>query len=183
MASTIPWRSIKALSFDIYGTLIDWEKGLTEVARNSALGPYLPSDHKTLVIDITRHETAIHQEHPTMKQSIAIGRAIERCATELRLVENGQLTQEQIQSAAQQIRSSIGTYPAFNDTLHAMQLLAQHYKLIVLSNVDHTSFSQTLTGPLQNLPFDAVYIAEDIGTYKPDLNNFSYLVDHLKVWN
>ncbi|CAK1358911.1 unnamed protein product [Cercospora beticola] len=115
-----------------------------------------------------------------MKQSLAITRAIERYASELRIVEDNHLTLDQVKQAAQQIGSSIGTYAAFNNTIHAMQTLASHYKLIVLSNVDHTSFSQTLTGPLQNLPFGGVYIAEDIGTYKPSLNNFSYLVDHLK---
>ncbi|GIZ38632.1 hypothetical protein CKM354_000204400 [Cercospora kikuchii] len=180
MTPSIPWRDIKALSFDIYGTLIDWEKGLTQAARNSALGPFLPADHKTLVVDITKYETAMQQEFPTMKQSLAITHAIERYAAELQVVENGHLSAEELERAAQEIGSSIGRYPAFNDTIQAMELLAKHYKVIVLSNVDHESFSQTLIGPLQNLPFDAVYIAEDIGTYKPNLNNFRYLVGHLK---
>jgi FMN phosphatase YigB (HAD superfamily) len=57
-----------------------------------------------------------------------------------------------------------------------MQSLATNYKLVVLSNVDRASFSRTLSGPLAGVSFDGIYTAEDIGSYKPDLRNFEYLV-------
>lgn len=59
-----------------------------------------------------------------------------------------------------------------------MKSLSKHYKLVVLSNVDKASFSRTLSGPLLGVHFDAIYTAEDIGSYKPDLKNFAYLVEH-----
>jgi FMN phosphatase YigB (HAD superfamily) len=46
--------------------------------------------------------------------------------------------------------------------------------------VDHESFHETLKGPLNGVKFDAIYTAEDIGSYKPDENNFHYLVSHVR---
>lgn len=47
--------------------------------------------------------------------------------------------------------------------------------------MDHISYNGTLSGPLAGCPFTASYLAEDIGSYKPDLANFRYLFDQLKA--
>jgi FMN phosphatase YigB (HAD superfamily) len=60
--------------------------------------------------------------------------------------------------------------------------LSKHFKILVpLTNMDHASYNGTLSGPLNGCPFTTSYIAEDIGSYKPDLANFHYLFDHLKA--
>lgn len=75
---------------------------------------------------------------------------------------------------------SVGEWPAFPDSIAALNAMKKHYKLVILSNVDRTSFAKVLQGPLADVQFDAVYTAEDIGSYKPDLNNFHYLLSHIK---
>ncbi|EMD01030.1 hypothetical protein BAUCODRAFT_29413 [Baudoinia panamericana UAMH 10762] len=179
-AATITWSRIKAMSFDIYGTLIDWEGGIDSSARGTALGPYLPRDHRQLMLDIEKHDTAVQKEHPTMLQRDVIAEGLKRYAKELRIVEDGKLSQAEVDKACKQYGGKIGEYPAFPDTVAAIQRLAKHYKLIPLTNVDNESFSRTLSGPLSGCKFDAYYTAEDIGSYKPDLKNFHYLLDHLK---
>jgi FMN phosphatase YigB (HAD superfamily) len=62
MASTIDWTSVKALSFDIFGTLIDWESGIYNAARASAVGPYLPYRSETLN-GIDDHDVKVQSEH------------------------------------------------------------------------------------------------------------------------
>ncbi|KJX95245.1 hypothetical protein TI39_contig4126g00010 [Zymoseptoria brevis] len=59
-----------------------------------------------------------------------------------------------------------------------MQSLKKRYRLVPLTNVDHQSW-KVIGGPLKGCDFDAVYMAEDVGSYKPDLKNFRYLFDHL----
>ena len=59
----------------------------------------------------------------------------------------------------------------------ALAYLKQHYKLIILSNVDNASFA--FSKPRLGVAFDAVYTAEDIGSYKPSARNFEYMLDHL----
>jgi len=61
--------------------------------------------------------------------------------------------------------------------LHRLQ---KYYKLVILSNVDKESFGKVLAGAFADVKFDAVHVAEEIGSYKPDLNNFHYLFKHVK---
>ena len=60
-----------------------------------------------------------------------------------------------------------------------MKILKKYYKLIILSNVDHSNIKHTLLGPLSDVEFDAVITAEDVGYYKPDHHAFRYLFDTL----
>ena len=71
---------------------------------------------------------------------------------------------------------SVGTWPAFPDTVNALHRLSKKYKLVVLSNVDRTSFSKTNAGSLAGFPFDLVITAQDVGSYKPDPRNFEYML-------
>lgn len=166
MSSPIPFNTVKALSFDIYGTLIDWENGIAASARATALGPYLPKDHKQLLLNIERHDTTVQKEHPTMHQPDIIAEGLRRYAKELKVVEDGKLTQSQIEEACTEYGTKIPEYPAFVDTVEAMQRLGKHFKLMPLSNVDHKSLDGSLAGSIKGVHFDAIYTAEDIGSYK-----------------
>lgn len=73
----------------------------------------------------------------------------------------------------------VADWPVFPDTLEALHRLRKHHKLVILSNVDRKSFSGTLKNQFPGLTFDAIYTAQDIGSYKPDLNNFQYMIDHV----
>jgi 2-haloacid dehalogenase len=73
---------------------------------------------------------------------------------------------------------SVGDWPAFADSTASLSYLKQFYKLVILSNVDRKSFAQS--NRRLGVAFDAVYTAEDIGSYKPDLGNFRYMIGALK---
>jgi 2-haloalkanoic acid dehalogenase type II len=178
-AATIPWTRIKALSFDIFGTLVDWETGIDSSARATALGPYLP-ERRTFMQEIGIIDTQIQKQHPTMLQRDCIAEGLRQYAKKLKIVEDGKLTQEQVDQACKEYGSKIGEYEAFPDTADAIQRLGKHYKLVPLTNVDNQSFEGTLNKALKGCHFDAIYTAEDVGSYKPDPKNFHYLLDHLK---
>lgn len=183
MASTsgIAWSQIQALSFDIFGTLIDWEGGIYAAAKASALGPYLTGSRKEVLQGIGRHDVAVQREHPTMRQRDVIALGLRRYADELKLVEQGKVSQETVEAASKEYGAKIGDYPAFDDTVEAMSRLRKMgFKLVPLTNVDNESFDGTMAGPLREVKFDAIYTAEDVGCYKPDLRNFHYLLEHLK---
>ena len=84
------------------------------------------------------------------------------------------------QAEADAMGASVAQWPAFPDAVAALNRLKRHYKLVILSNVDKESFSHVLCGSLANVGFDAVYVAEQIGSYKPSLKNFHYLLGHVK---
>lgn len=76
--------------------------------------------------------------------------------------------------------ASIGSWPAHPDTVAALRTLQKHYKLVILSNIDNATIARTIAGPLEGVRFDAVYTAETIGSYKPDLRNFQYLLEGVR---
>jgi 2-haloacid dehalogenase len=159
----------KVLTFDCYGTLIDWETGLYK-----ALTPLLQRAGATLAREqalaaFARHEAAQEAETPTMIYSDLLAAVHRRLAQEWNIAV----------SADEHVRfgKSVPEWPAFPDTPAALKYLKQHYKLVILSNTDRTSFAGT--NPRLGVTFDAVYTAQDIGSYKPDPRNFQYLIEHL----
>jgi 2-haloalkanoic acid dehalogenase type II len=174
-------KEFKVLGFDIYGTLIDWETGIYEgllplLSKLPHSDPHHPSNKSPSEIKAwilsayTQNELSIQKEDPALPYPKVLETAYSRLATQLSVPYS--------ETEAQKFGTSIGSWPAFPDTVSAMKTLAKHYKLIVLSNVDRTSFSRTLSGPLQNTPFSAIYTAQDIGSYKPDVRNFEYLIEN-----
>jgi 2-haloacid dehalogenase len=73
--------------------------------------------------------------------------------------------------------ASVGDWPAFPDSPAALAYLQRFYKLVILSNVDHASFARS--NARLGAAFAAIYTAEEIGSYKPALANFRYMLDRL----
>lgn len=180
-SSSIPFKHIRVLSFDIYGTLIDWEGGIYQSLQSSPLGPYLPSTRHQVLEEFENFEREVQTEQPSQLQSLVNAEAVRRYAAQLNLVSSGKVSSSDVEAGAVKFGNSIGSWPAFPDTVAAIQKLsALGFKLVPLSNIDRESFSQSLAGPLKGCRFDAVYTAQDIGSYKPDPRNFEYLLEHVK---
>jgi 2-haloalkanoic acid dehalogenase type II len=157
----------KVLTFDCYGTLIDWEAGLY-----TALQPLLTKGGVTLrreevLAAFARHEAAQETATPQMVYSELLAEVHRRLAREWNVTDAG--------ADALAFGKSVPEWPAFPDTVSALQYLQRHYKLVILSNVDRASFAGT--NRRLGVTFDAVCTAQDIGSYKPDPRNFSYLID------
>ncbi|ROW07708.1 hypothetical protein VMCG_03670 [Cytospora schulzeri] len=163
----------KALSFDCYGTLIEWEPSLIQ-----ALQPIiakLPSDHayvkdnKLALQRFDHFSNGLEHEQPKLKYDLNLTTAMKRLAAELGVADA--VSEEDYEA----IGKTPGTWPAFADTIEGLRTLKKHYKLIILSNIDNANIAATTSGPLGAVPFDAVYTAEDIGSYKPARANFDHL--------
>ncbi|RJE21457.1 dehalogenase [Aspergillus sclerotialis] len=163
----------RLLAFDVYGTLVDWESGIL-----SAFQPTLDehnahfSPEKILHIfhDLEHDQQA---RTPDMPYSNLLATIHPALAQRLGLPAP---TEQQSKTFGE----SVGSWPVFPDTVSALHRLSKHYKLVVLSNVDRESFAKTNAGSLQGFPFDLVITAQDIGSYKPDLRNFEYMLSAVK---
>ncbi|KAI1184089.1 HAD-superfamily hydrolase [Nemania serpens] len=172
-----------ALSFDVYATLIDWESGISTALR--PLDARLPDAHpmknemKGLLGLFTHFEGLLEHRFPDMLYTQILGEVYEEMAKALGVSPDpaspSSATMQEEKSA---FGNSVGAWPAFPDTVEALRTLAKRYKLIVLSNVDKAAFEKTRTGPLQGVEFAAVYTAQEIGSYKPDLRNFEWMIEH-----
>ena len=75
--------------------------------------------------------------------------------------------------------ASIAHWPAFPDTADALRRLGQRYKLVILSNVNRAGFAAS--NAKLGVTFDAIYTAEDIGSYKPARRNFEHMLERLEA--
>jgi 2-haloalkanoic acid dehalogenase type II len=69
-------------------------------------------------------------------------------------------------------------WPAFPDSAESLAYLKKHYKLVILSNIDNASFAAS--NQRLRVTFDAIYTAQDVGSYKPSDRNFDYLIAKLQ---
>ena len=156
-----------ALSFDCYGTLIDWETGIGAV-----LGPWArrhdPSltDEQALVA-YSEHEAAVEAERPGIGYPDVLREAFRRTGAALGFAVTD--------AEADSFGLSVPDWPAFHDSSEALQRLKAHYRLIILSNVDRESFAGS--NRRLDVEFDEILTAQDIGSYKPDPANFTALLE------
>ncbi|KAF2736250.1 haloacid dehalogenase [Polyplosphaeria fusca] len=164
----------KLLSFDVYGTLIDWETGIME-----AVQLLLQKSNKTdldkrfILRKCSLLQRPVQKQNPNMIYSELLTSIYPQLAEELGC-------EKPSEEECKAFGDSVGKWPAFPDSVSALHRLHKYYKLVVLSNVDNISFAASNSGPLQNVPFDAVLTAQDIGSYKPNHNNFEYMLREVK---
>jgi 2-haloalkanoic acid dehalogenase type II len=162
-------RDFDVLTFDCYGTLIDWESGIAAALQPLVAQAGITADRDTLLATFAREEVAQQAETPAMPYSDVL------TAVHVRLARLWGVAADA--GADLRFGASVPDWPAFPDTAGALAYLKQHFRLVVLSNVDHGSFAGSL--PRLGVAFDAVHTAQDIGSYKPDPRNFRYLLDRL----
>lgn len=159
----------KALSFDCYGTLIDWESGMIEGLRDltSRVEPELTRDQ--ILEAHARHESAQQAQTPGKLYREILPIVYKRLAEEWGVSVS--------QAECEDYGRSVRNWPAFVDSPGALQYLKKYYKLIILSNVDNKTF--VYSNEKLEVEFDAIYTAEDVGAYKPSDKNFDYMKAHL----
>jgi 2-haloacid dehalogenase len=161
-------NEFSTLTFDCYGTLIDWESGiwagLAPLAKKAKLGREAALEAFSLV------ETDQEVATPSLKYSSLLE------TVHARLARDWGVEAKAAEHAA--FGASVPDWPAFPDSAEALAYLEKHYKLVILSNVDRRSFAAS--NKKLGVTFDAIYTAEVIGSYKPNPRNFDYLLKHLK---
>ena len=159
----------RALTFDCYGTLIDWERGII-----AALQPLLRQAKKPVTPDdalaaFARHEQRLESEQPTMLYRDLLAAVHHAMAQDWGVPGDA--------AADRRFGESIPDWPPFPDTVQALHYLKQHFKLGILSNVDRESFRAT--NAKLGVAFDLICTAQDVGSYKPARANFDYLLARL----
>ncbi|KAF7586081.1 hypothetical protein BBP40_009599 [Aspergillus hancockii] len=164
----------RLLSFDVYGTLIDWETGLWNAIQPTLKATNTQATRSTYLQLYHSLEKAQQSKTPNMPYFQLL------TTIHPELVSRLGIAQPPTAEESAQFGESVGQWPAFPDTVEALRRLAKHYKLVVLSNVDRESFAKTNAGSLEGFGFDLVITAQDVGPYKPDLANFEYMLKAVK---
>ena len=151
-----------ALSFDCYGTLIDWETGLLDVLHPWAAECGLDVDDERLLRAFGDHEAAAERDQPSALYPAILAEAFGRTGRSFDVAVD--------ESWAARLGDSVPDWPAFPDSSAALAALAERYRLIIVSNVHRAGFAGS-NARLQG-DFAAIITAEDVGAYKPADNHF-----------
>ena len=158
------------LSFDCYGTLIDWETGMRTALAHWRRRENIQVSDDAFVEAFGKFEWEEEEENPTLLYPEILARVLKRMATGWGVYASP--------DDCKAFGRSVGNWPTFPDSPLALAYLKQHFKLVILSNVDRESFSYS--NAKLGVEFDHVYTAQDVGSYKPDMENFQYLLTNLE---
>lgn len=159
---SIDFSRFEALTFDCYGTLIDWERGLLSALRPFAARCDSPPDDEKLLGRFAAHEST-HEQAETFRPYKSVLRLVladlaRELGFEIRPGEEDALSE------------SIKDWPAFDDTAESMRRLKSRFRLCVCSNIDRDLFEGSR--PKLGVALDALVSAEDVGSYKPAPGHF-----------
>ncbi len=157
----------RALTFDCYGTLIDWETGLLAALRPWAESKGLHHEDREILEAFAALEPVHEERNPATPYPEILELVFHDLARAWGVATEA--------GAARAFAASVGGWPPFADTVESLAYLKRHFRLVVLSNVDRASFART--NRLLGIEFDAVVTAQDVGCYKPDPAMFEALIE------
>jgi 2-haloacid dehalogenase len=164
----IDFGRFDAMTFDCYGTLIDWETGILAGLRKSLAGhPVEPSDDE-LLQRYGRAEAAA-EAGPYILYREVVGRCLGEVCEHYGV--------EPSHEAAAAFGASVADWPAFPDSAAALARLGTRFRLGVITNCDDDLFASS--NERLGVRFDWVVTAQSVGGYKPDPRNFIVAFERL----
>ena len=166
----LDFSRFEILTFDCYGTLIDWEAGILPVLRAvlAAHGKNA-SDASLLKFYGDFEERAEREPYRPYREVLAS--VVQQFGAELGFSPT---KQEELS-----LPESLARWEPWPDTVSALKQLKKHYRLAILSNIDDDLFAGTR--PKLGVEFDEVVTAQQAKAYKPSLKIFELALDRIKV--
>jgi 2-haloacid dehalogenase len=157
----LDFKEFDLLTFDCYGTLIDWESGILDAVR-PVLDRHGVEVGDEEVLELYARTETKHEQGDYVRYEVLLKLVMTEMSLRLGVdVDPGEV---------ECIARSLGSWPPFADTVPALEALKTRYKLAVVSNIDDALFEKTARH-LQ-VPFDWVVTAQQVGAYKPSKQVF-----------
>jgi 2-haloalkanoic acid dehalogenase type II len=164
-----PLPKFTHLTFDCYGTLIDWRGGL-----DSYLGGLL--QRKGLQPGVSVYPTYVKLEAEQEGKYKSYHEILHDTAISVANHFNLSITENE----AREFAESIGRWKPFEDTVRSLKVLGERgYKRVILSNVDRDLLRETIAR--NNLDVDGYITAQDVGSYKPSLGHWKRFFEEYKA--
>jgi len=158
------------LTFDCYGTLIDWEAGILAGLRRALEPRGVGVDEDNLLERYARREAAI-ESGPYLPYREVLARGFRGVCAELGV--------EPTDDESTAFGGSVGEWPAFPDSPAALARLARRFRLAVITNCDDDLFAAS--NRRLGVTFDWVITAQQVGSYKPSRRNFDVAFERIGV--
>ena len=158
------------LTFDCYGTLIDWESGILAAVQSVLARRGIAAEAEHILRLYVKHE-AEQEAGPYKPYRDVLQGVMAGIAAALGFAP----TTAELQA----LPDSVGHWPPFADTVAALTRLQTRYKLVIISNIDDAMFAATNT--LLQVTFAEIITAQQVGSYKPARRNFHVALARLGV--
>ena len=159
------------VSFDCYGTLVDWETGISGAVSEVLESRGVRMSRREILRLYSDIEPMVQGTEGFLKYRVVLRRVMELMASELGM----ELSESELGCLA----DTLPDWPVFPDTVGALRALKERYRLVVISNVDDDLFAGTAEA--LEVEFDTVVTAEQVGSYKPDMRNFEVARERMGV--
>lgn len=160
----MPLTDRKVLTFDVVGTLIDFETGILHYVQGRARAAGVSLTERAILEAYAVAEDHQHHITPRLPFPSMMAPMYREMAEVLGLPES--------HADAEEFRLSIPDWPAFPDSISALKRLRKHFRLVAMTNSDDwalSHFARTL-----DQPFDDLVTAEMVGWNKPDPQVFAF---------
>lgn len=160
---TLRLSNFDAITFDVYGTLIDWEPAIVEFLRRWGERNVITFPPQDLLMAFDRARAEIQKERPAHLYPDVLRRCFDRLSAEFGVAANDQEREDFAATPHQ--------WPAFPDSHAGLKMLQTHARVGALSNIDNASLESSCRK--LDFRFDLVVTAERVGAYKPDVPHFN----------
>lgn len=159
-----------ALTFDCYGTLVDWVRGIAAALQPILRAHDVEIEEEELFTLYGRFERDI-ESGPYVRYREVLREVVRRFGVQFGFTPTN--------AEVERFADSLGKWPVFPDTNEALRALSESFRLAIVSNVDDDLFRQT-AGQL-DIEFDEVITGEQVRAYKPQLDHFEAAFTSLGV--
>ncbi|HIK04825.1 MAG TPA: haloacid dehalogenase type II [Trichormus sp. M33_DOE_039] len=166
----IDFNQYKAITFDCYGTLIDWETGILTAIKPLLINHNINLDDNEILEYFAEFESELEQGEYIQYREV-LNRVVQKFGEKFAFTP----TDIEINSLA----DSIQYWQPFADTVAALKLLQQRSQLVIISNVDDDLFA--FSAKKLEVEFNQIITAQQVKSYKPSLNNFRQAIASINL--
>ena len=152
-----------ALTFDVYGTLIDWEPTIIAMFHSTADQYGIKLSDAQLLLEFDQARAALQKQRPALLYPDVLRAAYGQFCRNYKIPEDA--------AEREVYANSVMLWPTFDDTRASLAYLQQHFKIGLLSNIDNQSivYSERKLG----IKADVIVTAQNVNAYKPDHAHFA----------
>lgn len=158
------------ISFDCYGTLIEWEAGILPALRG-ILGRHGKTLADAAILELYGEFEAEAESGPYRKYRDVLSAVVRAFGQRLGFQPGD--------ADISALSESVPSWPPFSDTVDALRQLKKRYRLAIISNIDDDLFAETRKH--LGVDFEAVITAEQARSYKPSLHNFELALSTMAI--
>ncbi|MEG4405458.1 haloacid dehalogenase type II [Microcoleus sp. MON2_D5] len=168
----LDFNQFEVVSFDCYGTLIDWERGILPALKQLLSNREIDfSDDGILELFAAVESELENENHSYIKYREILQEIVKKFGKKLNFAP----TETEINCLV----DSVKNWQPFPDTVAALEALKQKYKLAVISNIDDDLFAETAKH--LKVEFDWLITAEQVRSYKPSTRNFEIALETMGI--